>query len=129
MLWKAAWVQRCRLNFCKPLQVSPQNLALQDEVGELAFTNNLDQTGHLQLFHVMRKCRGAHTVDLVQFGAGRRVTTCTDLFENLISSWFGQSPGYTRKLPVRKAANLGGCHSLQGTPDLNQMSISRAVLS
>jgi hypothetical protein len=81
-------------------------------MGEFPFTNNLDQAGRLQLFNVMGEGRGAYTVNLMQFGAGRRVAACPDLLENLVSSWFSQGPGYTRKLPVRKAANLGGCHFL-----------------
>ena len=125
MLWKATWVQCCGLNFCQPIQVPSQNVALEDQVGELPLANNLDQAGRGQLFYVMGKGGGAHAMGLMQLGAGRRVATCPDFLKNLVSSWFGQSSGYPRKLPVCEAASLGDCHPLQGTPDRNQMSISR----
>src|SRR5580765_715014 len=122
---KIVWVQSVRLNFCQPFQVSVQHRTLQDEAGEFTFTDNLDQAGCLQLFHVMRKCGGAHTVDFMQLGAGRRVAAGPNLFKNLVSSWFGQCPGYPGKLPVCKAASFRSCHLLQGTPDPIQMSRSR----
>src|SRR5689334_16417491 len=122
MLWKIVWVQAGRLNFCQSLQVSVQHIALEDEAGEFAFTDNLDQACCLELFHVMRKCGGAHTVGFMQLGAGRRIAAGPNFLKNLVSSWFGQRPGNPGELPVCQPASFRGCHPFQGTPDQIQMS-------
>jgi hypothetical protein len=46
------------LNLREVIDVDAEYIALEDEAGELAFTNDFDQAGHLQLFNVMRQSRG-----------------------------------------------------------------------
>ena len=50
------------LNLREVIGVDAEYIALEDEAGELAFTNDFDQAGHLQLFYVMRQSRGTHAV-------------------------------------------------------------------
>jgi hypothetical protein len=61
------------------IDVSAEYIALQYKAGELAFTNDFDQAGHLQLSNVMRESRGTHAVGSVQSGAGRRSFARRDL--------------------------------------------------
>lgn len=104
------------LNFRESVQVGAQYVALEDEVHELAFANDMDQAGRLQLFDVMREGRGAYVVGLVQDAAGTRVVGGPDLLEDLIASRFGQGAGDPRNLPVRQSSIFGGCHDSKVNP-------------
>ena len=88
------------LNFRESAQVGAQNVALKDEIHELALANDLDQAGRLQLFDVMREGRGTHVMGLRQDVAGHWIVTGPDLLENLIASRLGQGAGDPRKLPI-----------------------------
>src|SRR6476646_2049111 len=56
---------------------------------------------------MMGECRGAHAMDLMQPGAGRRVLSRADLFEDLQTSWLSEGSRNPRKLPVCES---GDCH-------------------
>jgi hypothetical protein len=53
------------LNLREVIDVDAEYIALEDEAGEPAFTDDFDQAGLLQLFNVMRQSRGTHAVGSV----------------------------------------------------------------
>ncbi len=93
----------CRLDSGESIQVGAQDVALQNEIGEFAFTNDLDQSGGFQFFHMMRKGGGAYPVRFVKDGAGRRAFAGPDLLEYLVASRLGQGARDARELPVRQS--------------------------
>jgi len=105
-----------RLDFRESIQISPQNFALKNEIGEFAFPYYLDQAGRFQLFHVVGEGRCTDAVGLVEDGAGGGVFASSDLFEYLISPRLGQGTGDPRKLPIRHLMALGDCHRLTLRP-------------
>ena len=55
------------LNFCESSQISAQTLALEDEVHELAFTNDLDQPSRLQFLVPPLRERKGDVLMLVEY--------------------------------------------------------------
>jgi len=47
------WFGLAGVGLRESIQVGAQNVALEDELGELALANDLDQAGCLQLFDVV----------------------------------------------------------------------------
>ena len=64
-------MREAELYFRQPVEVGVQDPALQDEVCELAFAEDLDQAGGLELLDVMGQGRGADALALMH-GAARR---------------------------------------------------------
>jgi hypothetical protein len=85
-------------------------------LANLAFANDFDQAGHLQLFNVMREGRGAHTVGSLQLGAGRRIFARRDLPEHLNASRFGQNSANLRHLTARQSVILRSFHFYSSPP-------------
>ena len=94
------------LYLCEPLDVGAQDRPLKNKVGELAVTDDPDQSSRLQLLHMMRQGGGAHAMDLMQPGAGRRVLARADLFEDLQTSRLSQGARDPRELPVCQSGNF-----------------------
>src|SRR6266481_7478718 len=102
-------------DFRELFQVGTEGIALQNEIGELALPNNLDQPGGLQFFKVVRECGSAYAVELMKFRARHVRLTRANLFQHLIASRLGQRTRDTRKLPIGKPGAVGVCHSSQGS--------------
>src|SRR5258708_10147495 len=102
-------------DFREPLKVGAKDLALQNKIGELDITYDLDQAGRLELFKVMRESGGAHAMELMQVCARHVRPTSANLFQDLISPRLSQSTGDTRKLPIGKPGAVGVCHSSKGS--------------
>ena len=83
---------------------------MEYEAGELAFTNDFNQAGHLQLFNMMRESRGAHAVDLVQPGGGRRAFAGRDLPKHLNASRLGQDSANSRHLAACQSVIVHSFH-------------------
>ena len=98
------------LDLSEPVHVGPENVSLQDKVGELAFTDNLDQAGRFQLLYMMGDSCRAYRVRFVQLGAGCRPSAGSDLFQDLIPPRLGQGAGNPCKLPVGQSFDFTGCH-------------------
>src|SRR5258708_13437994 len=114
-MYRAGARIRKDLDLRELFQVGAKDVALQDEIGELALADDLDQTGCFQLFYVMGECRGAYTVEFVQLSARRSSAARADFFEDLDASRLSQSAGDPRKLAIGKPGAVGVCHSSQGS--------------
>ena len=102
-------IQTGDLNFCEVVQVSPQDVALQREVGELALAGDLDETCRLQFFHVVRKRGGANGLSRADIGTGCAVTS-GDLLEYLVAARVGEGARNQGELPVGQSNSLSVSH-------------------
>src|ERR1700687_3929048 len=88
-----------RLDFAEPVQVGPQNIALEQQIHELTLADDLHQPGRLQLLEVVGEGRSARPMSAVQGAAGRGVLGGPDLLEDLEASRLCQRTRNSRELP------------------------------
>src|SRR3569623_489791 len=106
-IFKPAMVRR--LDIRQTVEIGAQYVAMQDEIGEFAVADDLDETGGLQLLDVVREGGRADVVALVQAGAGQRRVLRADALENGIALGLGQRPGDPFELAFRE-----NCFSVPG---------------
>ncbi len=87
------------LDSCEPVQVGPENVALEQQTHELTLADDLHQPGRLQLFDVMGEGGSAHPMRAAHGTAGRGVLGGADLLEDLEAPRLGQRAGDSRELP------------------------------
>src|SRR5258708_40335811 len=92
--------REAELYFRQPVEISAQYPALQDKVCELAFAEDLDQAGGLEFLDVVRQCRGADVLALVQAAARRRGVVFADFPEDLNATRLGERAGNARELAL-----------------------------
>src|SRR5260370_2104821 len=98
------------LYFREPVEIGAQDGALEDEAGELAFAQDLDQAGGFELLDVMGERRGADAVALVQHAARRRGVVRADLLEDPNATRLGERPRNARQLALGQRRNACGGH-------------------
>jgi len=103
------------LDFREATYVGAQDIPLKDKIGELAFTDDLNQASGFELFKMVGEGRGADRVKLVQFCAGRWTRTGAKLLENLNTTWLSENARDASKLTVREFRLLRSGHAIQPT--------------
>jgi hypothetical protein len=71
-------------------QVCLQYVALQQQAGEFAFSNDLDQSGGFELFQVVRERGCGHGLALAHIGAGDTGGLGAYLGQDLVATRIGQ---------------------------------------
>jgi hypothetical protein len=100
------------LDVSKAIEVGAQNVPLEHEAGELAFTHDLDQASSLKFLEVVGEGGWADPVALVQAAARHRSPAGSDVPQHFVTPWLGQSTGDTRELPVGKTIVFSVCHAV-----------------
>ena len=81
--------------------VSLEHVATQDQPGEFAFPDDLDESGGLQFFQMMRKRRSRNRLALSYFRAGDARLVCAELLQNVVPSRICERPGDQPDLAFR----------------------------
>src|SRR5260370_36537493 len=92
--------REAELYFRQSVEIGAQYPALQDKVCELAFAEDIDQAGGLEVLDVMGQGRSANALALVQGAARPRGLVRADLREDLNATRLGWPPGNAQKLAV-----------------------------
>src|SRR5437016_762848 len=98
------------LDFRQPIEIGAQNRALEDEVCELAFADDLDQAGGLELLDVMGEGRGADALALVHGLAWSRIVVRPDLLEDPHAPRLGERAGNARERALGQRREAGSGH-------------------
>jgi hypothetical protein len=75
---------------------------LQDQVSELPFPNDLDESSGLQLFQVMGERSGSHGLAFAHVGARDAAALPAQVPQNLVAAWIGQRLGNQMNLTLGK---------------------------
>lgn len=96
------------------VEIGAEDIALEDEVGELALPFNADEAGGCKFLHVVGEGGGANGLRFRDAGAGRGALTAADLGENFIAAGCRERTGDEGKLPVGEADLLCGAGAFFG---------------
>ena len=105
-------IQKETLNLSEMVEVGEKDIALHGKIGEFALAGDLDQSGGLQLFDVMRKRGRCHGLFRAHFRTGSTVSAC-DLPEDLVTAWISKGPRDEDDLPVGQSSLSGNSHGGQ----------------
>ena len=98
------------LNSGELVEIGAQNVALQDEVGELTFADDLEEARRLQLLDMMGERSRGDAVFLVQRHAGGRLGLGSEFLQNSHAARFGERTGDQFELPGSEPRLFDGSH-------------------
>jgi hypothetical protein len=105
------WV-RSGLDLSELLEVSVEDVALEDEAGELALALDVDEASVLEFLDVVGEGGGTDVVGGLQRAAGHGVGAGADLAEDLVAARFGEGACNRGELPVGQVGRILQSHSL-----------------
>ena len=91
---------RAELEAGEAIEIGAEDVALEDEVGELALALNADEAGVFQFLHVMGEGGWADGLGFAEAGAGRGALPTADLSEDFVAARSGERPGDEGELAV-----------------------------
>ena len=93
------------------LQVGLENIALQRQVGKLAFADDCNETRGFQLLNMMGQGGRRHGLALAHIRAGNALVFRADLLQNLMAAWIGERLRDPAYLTLREQSVFGQCYS------------------
>jgi hypothetical protein len=106
--------QDATLQAGETVEIGVEDIALQDEVGELALPFDADETGGCEFLHVVGEGGGADGLRFRDAGTGRGAVATADLGEDFIAARRRERTGDEGELPVGEADLLCGAGAFFG---------------